>query len=135
MLFEIKPVALKAMVTAVVEDVALRTVRSVSADPVDALVIDEKDAAIGCAFNVCRLIGDVNVVSDGPGEEEVDVSVGEPSARASLPIDENHRPHGHGYIEKGRFPGIELARASFIFTNEDNNGGFVACSTAKTVWS
>lgn len=90
MLFEIKPVALKAMVTAVVVDVALSSVRSVSSDAVDALVIDEKDAAIGCVINVGRL---------------------------------------------SRFPGIELAGSTFISTNEDDDGGFVAHSNAKPVWS
>ncbi len=125
MLFEIKPVALKAMVTAVVEDVALRTVRSVSADPVDALAIDEKDAAIGCAFAVGRLIGDVSIVPNGPIQEEVEVPIASSNSR-------------YAAATKSRwedFAGIELAGASFIFTNEDNNGGFVACSTAKTVWS
>lgn len=81
MLFEIKPVALKAMVMAVVVDVALRSVRSVPADSVDALSIDEKDAAIGCAFAVGRLIGDVGIVPNGPIEEEVEVPIASSNPR------------------------------------------------------
>ena len=125
MLFEIKPVALKSMVTAVVVDVALRSVGSVPADPVDALVIDEKDAAIGCAFDVGRLIGDVGIVPNGPIEEEVEVPIASSNSR-------------YAAATKSRwedFAGIELARATFKSTLEDNNGGFVAGSTAKTVWS
>ena len=47
MLFEIKPVALTAMVAAVVAGVALRSVHSVPAVPFDTPVINENDATIG----------------------------------------------------------------------------------------
>ncbi len=125
MLFEIKPVALKAMVMAVVVDVALRSVRSVSADSVDALAFDEKDADIGCAFDVGRLIGDISIVPNDPIEEEVEVPTASSNSR-------------YAAAAKSRwedFAGIELAEATFKSTFEDNNGGFVAGSTAKTVSS
>ena len=70
MLFEIKPVALKAMVVAVVTDVALFPVLSVPSDPPNTLVIDEEDLAIGQAL-------DGGIMSNDAIEVGVNVSVDE----------------------------------------------------------
>ena len=75
MLFEIKPVALKAMVVAVVEGVALWSVHSVPADPPDTPVINANDVTIGQVLDVGRLDGNVCIVTNDATQVNVSLHI------------------------------------------------------------
>ena len=126
MLFEIKPVALKAMVVTVVAGVALWSVHSVPADPSDMPLINDNDVTIGQVLNVGRVDGDICITT-----HETDRSqwCSRAISRCPAPLDSGFRRNDGGCANVPARCGkteMEQRVACPAGTSGD------ACSTAKT---